>query len=270
MPDETTRRVHAANKRYHSVMADQYDETQPYFSAENQQRVRAILAQLGGGRLLDIGCGTGFIEHLAHDLYDQCVGLDMTPAMLACAPRRPGLEYAMGVTEALPFAADSFDVVVVYSVLHHFVDLPTVAAEARRVLRAGGAFYADESPNAHCAAALGQAAGQEGLDELLAAEVSAVLSDHQRYQERFGLDEGTVRNAMYRKYAFGGIEEDELREVLLGAGFSDIRFDYRWPLGGSRLVRESGWEQVQAVEAHLRGLLPLTRHLFKYVQVIAS
>jgi ubiquinone/menaquinone biosynthesis C-methylase UbiE len=269
MPDEATRRVHAANQRYHSAMADQYDETQPYFSAENRRRVRAILAQLGGGRLLDIGCGTGFIERLAHDLFEQCVGVDMTPAMLARAPRQPGLDYVMAVTEALPFAAGSFDVVVIYSVLHHFVDLPAIAAEARRVLRAGGAFYADESPNAHCATALAQAADMEGLDELLAGEVSAVLSDHQRYQERFGLDEETVRSAMYRKYAFGGIDEDELREVLLDAGFTDIRFEYRWPVGGSRLVREGGWEQVQAIEAHLRGLLPLTRHLFKYVQVTA-
>jgi ubiquinone/menaquinone biosynthesis C-methylase UbiE len=176
----------------------------------------------------------------------------------------------MAAAEHMPFREGSFDVVTAYSILHHMYDLPGMLAETRRVLRPGGWLYADESPNALCTRALSEADGAQGLDEGLQAEIQAVLADHTRYQARFGLDEDTVRAAMYRKYAHGGLVEDELRQTLEGVGFTDIRFGYRWVVGGSRLVRESGWEQQQAVEAHLRSLLPLTRHLFKYIQVIAA
>ncbi len=271
---EDLRRVHAANQRYHTAMADVYDETQPYFSPENRSRVQAILADLRGdrptARLLDIACGTGFILRLAQGLFSHCVGLDFTPAMLARAPRGPGLGYVMATAESIPFREGSFDAVTAYSILHHMYDLPGMLAETRRVLRPGGWFYADESPNALCTRALHGAAGVEGLDEGLQAEIEAVLADHTRYTARFGLDEDTVRTAMYRKYAYGGLAEDDLRQTLEDVGFTEIRFSYRWVIGGSRLVREFGWERQQAVEAHLRSLLPLTRHLFKYVQVVAG
>ena len=43
-----------------------------------------------------------------------------------------------GRAEALPFASDSFDRVVVINALHHFVDPARFAREARRVLRRAG------------------------------------------------------------------------------------------------------------------------------------
>ncbi|MGQ9730151.1 MAG: class I SAM-dependent methyltransferase [Candidatus Zipacnadales bacterium] len=274
MTTKTRRHAHSANKHYHTSMAAEYDETQPYFSSENQARVRRILTQLRGDgpppRLLDIACGTGFILRLTQGLFGQCVGIDFTPAMLARAPRESHLHYVMAAAENLPFTDASFDVVTAYSVLHHMYDLREMLAEARRVLRPGGWFYADESPNALCISALSTAATMPHINPSLQAEIEAVLHDEVRYRERFGIDEEIVRTAMYGKYTHGGIAEDNLRATLQAVGFIQIQFDYRWVLGGSRLVREFGWEQQQAVETHLRSLLPLTKHLFKYIQVIAS
>jgi SAM-dependent methyltransferase len=266
VPADELHRVHEANRRYHAAMAARYDETQPYFSPGNQ----GLRGAGPAARLLDIGCGTGFVLRLAEGVFRTCVGVDVTCEMLDRAPRGPGLYYAMATAESLPFADDSFDAVTAYSVLHHLVDLVPVLAEVRRVLRDGGAFYADESPNAACTTALREVASLEGLPDALRDEAETVLLDHKRYQERFGLDEELVRSAMYRKYRFGGIDEDDLGKVLLSVGFTEVRFDYRWPVGSSRMVREAGWEQEQALEAHLRSLLPLSRHLFKYLQVIAS
>jgi nucleoside-diphosphate-sugar epimerase len=57
--------VQNANIRYHTKLAETYDQTQPYFRAENVIQVRTRLEKFakatGGKRLLDIGCGTGFI-----------------------------------------------------------------------------------------------------------------------------------------------------------------------------------------------------------------
>jgi hypothetical protein len=66
-----------ANVEVHSRMVEVYQK-EPHFRPENQARVRNILSALRrratGGRLLDLGCGTGFIIDLARDLFDEIQG----------------------------------------------------------------------------------------------------------------------------------------------------------------------------------------------------
>ena len=62
---------------------------------KTKARVRARLQDLRaefGGRLLDIGCGTGFIIDLAADQFDDVRGIDLTPAMLARVLSRPNVQ----------------------------------------------------------------------------------------------------------------------------------------------------------------------------------
>ncbi len=95
-------------------------------------------------RVLDVGCGTGFLLLPAARTARQVVGVDVTPAMLEAARRR--LEEA-GVTnvtlreanaEALPFAEDRFDAVLSRLTLHHCADPVRVLQEMHRVCRPGG------------------------------------------------------------------------------------------------------------------------------------
>ena len=78
--------VMRANIEVHTRMVDQYN-SEPHFRPENQAKVRKVLeelaARVGGGRLLDVGCGTGFMIHLAADLFEEIHGVDVTPAMMA-------------------------------------------------------------------------------------------------------------------------------------------------------------------------------------------
>lgn len=86
------------------------------------------------GQGLEIGVGSG---RFAAPLGVQ-VGIDPSRAMLVRARAR-GLEVLEGIAEALPFADDSFDHVLVVTTLC-FVDSPeAMLAQARRVLRPGGA-----------------------------------------------------------------------------------------------------------------------------------
>ena len=78
--------VIAANIEVHTRMASTYQSNEPHFRPENRAKVRGVLetlaARAGGGRLLDVGCGTGFVIDLARDLFRRIDGVDVTPAML--------------------------------------------------------------------------------------------------------------------------------------------------------------------------------------------
>lgn len=84
-------------------------------------------------RVLDIGCGSGFIAyHLGAMLHVPVQGVDIAPATLA------PIVYQPFTGKELPFPDGSFDVALFCYVLHHAQDAPALLAEARRVLRPGG------------------------------------------------------------------------------------------------------------------------------------
>jgi demethylmenaquinone methyltransferase/2-methoxy-6-polyprenyl-1,4-benzoquinol methylase len=66
------------------------------------------------------------------------VALDPCAGMLAESRRRGLDRLVRGVAEALPFADDSFDFLVMGYALRHVADLEATFAEYRRVLRPGG------------------------------------------------------------------------------------------------------------------------------------
>jgi SAM-dependent methyltransferase len=90
------------------------------------------------GPVLDIGCGEGRLVPTLVGGVDW-VGIDSSPRQLAGCPYRP---IAVGDMRALPFADDSFAAVVQLWCLYHIADPRGAIAEARRVLRGGGRYYA--------------------------------------------------------------------------------------------------------------------------------
>lgn len=92
--------------------------------------------------VLDVGCGTGaFLASLALASPDaQLTGVDLSWDMLRVARGRLGAEtdLSQARAEALPFATESFDVVVSTSAFH-FIRHPVAAlAEMLRVLKPSG------------------------------------------------------------------------------------------------------------------------------------
>ena len=94
-------------------------------------------------RLLDVGCGTGWLaEHFA-----DYTGVDGSPDAVAAAAAR-GRNVVLGDVDApLPFEDASFDGVVLKDLLEHVADPVAVVGEVRRVLRPGGRVFAS-SPDA--------------------------------------------------------------------------------------------------------------------------
>lgn len=120
------------------------EDTYWWFVAR-RRLIAALLRDLmppGPIDMLDIGCGTGaMLDELR--TYGRVVGADFSEEALAfCRQRgaRSGLEYELvrADARALPFAANSFDVVTAMDIIEHIDRDKDALREIWRVLRPGG------------------------------------------------------------------------------------------------------------------------------------
>ena len=75
------------------------------------------------GRILDLGCGTGFFLAELEEQHPGSVGLDISHDMLKVSGEYvPGARLVTGDAERLPFKPGSFDVVFCKGSLHHTRD----------------------------------------------------------------------------------------------------------------------------------------------------
>jgi ubiquinone/menaquinone biosynthesis C-methylase UbiE len=282
MPSPSSRReqVLENNISVHSRMADTYERDEPHFRPENKAKVRANLRRItertGTTRMLDVGCGTGFVIALMIDTFDEIHGIDPTRAMLDKVDASSGkVTLHEGVAEALPFADGAFDLVTAYSVFHHLADHRPALAEIARVLRPGGVLYVDLEPNRAFWRALdsverARAGRTDGLDPIVTRELGAVLHIEDDVHQRFAIDPDVFRSAEYIKSERGGFEPDEFEADARAAGFDSCEATYEWFLGQASLMHGPTPEDAATVDAHLRRLLPVTAPLFKYLRFEAT
>jgi len=103
------------------------------------RRWRRWLAGGAGGRVLEVGCGTGRNLPLYGSGAALVVGIDPAHAAVRTARRRaPGVPLVVARAEALPFRAGAFDTVVSGLVFCSVADPMRGLGEVRRVLAPGG------------------------------------------------------------------------------------------------------------------------------------
>ena len=97
----------------------------------------------GAESVLDIGAGTG--SHYQRLLRDKphlhYFALDLSPQMLLCHPGEAG-RLACADAMRLPYADDSFDVVMANNMLYHLADLDSGLREIKRVMKPAGRLLA--------------------------------------------------------------------------------------------------------------------------------
>ena len=95
-------------------------------------------------RILDVGCGTGYLlGRLAARApqADALAGIDAAPAMIETARGAAAddrLRFLVGTAEQLPWPAGTFDLVVSTTSFDHWADQQVGLAECARVLAPGG------------------------------------------------------------------------------------------------------------------------------------
>ncbi len=128
----------------YASVAHEYDDVFPKHVAEHyiDKRTNLVKELLPfGGKVLDVGCGTGQLAAaIAAEGYDL-FGADLSTSMIGKARQRGLVSTCAGVTTALPFATHSFDLALTVATLHHLETTERVAAtvsEMGRVVKPGG------------------------------------------------------------------------------------------------------------------------------------
>jgi len=102
------------------------------------KRLRTIENYVNKGRLLDVGCATGFFLDLARGQGWEVIGSEVSRFSVRYARERFGLDVRLGTLKELEFDSGMFDVVTMWDVIEHVVDPMSELLEVQRILRDGG------------------------------------------------------------------------------------------------------------------------------------
>jgi len=108
--------------------------------------IMEVLGDVSGKRILDAGCGDGYLSRKLARLGAVLTGVEFSPAMLAYALEEHSRDnfpvtYYHGDITSMPFlTGGSFDVVVTNNVIQDVADYQAVFREFNRVLKAGGIY----------------------------------------------------------------------------------------------------------------------------------
>jgi ubiquinone/menaquinone biosynthesis C-methylase UbiE len=273
-----------ANIAVHSKLAPFYEKTEPHFRAENvaivDRRVKEIVEGTNAKRLLDLGCGTGFMINIAKKHVGHVVGVDVTRAMLDRVDTSGDAKIELHEHDTGTFPAEpgTFDVVTAYSFLHHLYDVEPTLGTAAKALKKGGCFYVDLEPNFYfwdAITTLERLEGEGSYDPIVQREIDAVAHKDDEIAKEYGIPHGVFNDAEYGKTVTGGFKEETLRKQLMKTGFSNVTFRYYWYLGQAFLVNEEGKPREERLanaalmDRVLQKTMPLARQLYKYVGFVA-
>lgn len=133
--------MHDKHQAFFDQLAEEWDLM---FTAEDLERLTHIVDKLNvtkGLKILDLGCGTGILfDMLRRQVGEEgsVTGVDFSFEMAQKAHRNfpfVNVNVVDADASALPFADDTFDMIVCFSSFPHFTDKQAALDEAHRVMK---------------------------------------------------------------------------------------------------------------------------------------
>ena len=186
------------------------------------------IAGRGFRNALDVGCGEGRFCRILRGHGIAPIGIDPTVRMLERARQLdPAGDYRAATAEAMPFAGESFDLVVSYMTLIDIADVRQAIPEMARVLRPQGTLLIANLTGFATAAKEGWVDGERG-NPLHCHSVDHYLEERAEWAEWKGI---RIRN-WHRPLT-------TYMQALLGAGLRLTFFDEPAGIGGAARQRET-------------------------------
>jgi ubiquinone/menaquinone biosynthesis C-methylase UbiE len=186
---------------HYDEVADVYDERYDlnrgkFYYSHISRHILEVLPK--GGRLLDLGCGTGLFVGRYIENGGEATGIDISPGMIRkAADRCRSSRFVIGTAEVLPFRDDYFDAVSCILAFSYLKRPETTLSEVMRVLSPGGAV-------AVCT--LGINLFTRGLPAVY--QLSEVIK---------------IRKACFGAFGERYYTVEEMEQLLVDAGFTDIK-----------------------------------------------
>lgn len=218
-PGHTAEQITRINEAYHNAIVDQYDVRLEDGHPAVLRRYREIfdrhvLPRLGArARVIDLGCGSGYLEQFLPAGRQEVTGIDIAEKMLAAARRKfPRASFIKGDIYRYG-QGQQYDLVMERSVLHHLLDWRDLVARMIELTGPGGVLVISNEPNAAAYRAL------TPLKYLFRRLVNRERGRAAR--EKLG-DENFEKLAEYQLFYGSGFAPREIRELLLRSGFKKV------------------------------------------------
>jgi ubiquinone/menaquinone biosynthesis C-methylase UbiE len=136
--------IETAVRKQYDDLASVYDRRWKNYIANTLSFLKTWAQISPLDTVLDIACGTGEFERLllTENSTQSIVGVDISDKMLAIAKQKcsvsPQVSFHTATASALPFASNSFDVIVSANSFHYFDDPLAALIEMKRVLKSDG------------------------------------------------------------------------------------------------------------------------------------
>jgi len=191
-----------ANIQYHDKIAKRYDRE---IMRGNFRRVEPVFKRFKGGRMLDMGCGTGEQLRIAKKYFKKAWGVDCSPEMVKLA-RKITLNVVLADISNTKLKAGKFDFINCFSVFHHCYEQEPVIKEAYRLLKEGGIFYSDNDPN----------------------QKFYRLFKWWLILKRYFKKESELRE-LAEYHQKNGLNPEKLKREFEGVGFGEVQIEYHYP-----------------------------------------
>lgn len=117
-----------------------------HYNKQRAKQVVSLFPNLGGAKILEIGCGGGFYSMVASQRHPKFqISSDFTPICVKAVKanlKKNGVENSEAlISDALhlPFKDESFDFIICIDLIEHISDDAGLLAEVKRIIRSPGA-----------------------------------------------------------------------------------------------------------------------------------